>query len=60
MVSSVTGTEFDLASATDLLVRQLVSPVRWVAVVHRLRRLGVRQVDELAGTTLTAMMEAIR
>lgn len=60
VVSSVTGADFDPASASDLLMRQLVSPVEWVAVVHRLRQLGVRQVDELTGTTLTAMMAAIR
>jgi malonyl CoA-acyl carrier protein transacylase len=60
VVSSVTGTDFDPASAAELLTRQLVSPVEWVAVVHRLRRLGVTRVDELAGTTLTAMMGAVR
>lgn len=60
VVSSVTGTDFDPASAADLLSRQLVSPVEWVAVVHRLRRLGVTRIDELDGTTLTAMIGAVR
>ena len=60
VVSSVTGADFDAGSAADLLTRQLVSPVEWVAVVHRLRRLGVRRIDELGGTTLTAMIGAVR
>lgn len=60
VVSSVTGADFDPTSAVELLTRQLVSPVEWVAVVQRLRRLGVTRVDELAGTTLTAMMGAVR
>ncbi|WP_159104439.1 ACP S-malonyltransferase [Plantactinospora sp. BB1] len=60
VVSSVTGADFDPGSATELLTRQLVSPVEWVAVVHRLRRLGVTQVDELDGSTLTAMIGAVR
>jgi malonyl CoA-acyl carrier protein transacylase len=60
VVSSVTGTDFDPGCAAELLTRQLVSPVEWVAVVHRLRRLGVTQVDELEGTALTAMMGAVR
>ena len=60
VVSSVTGADFDSATAAELLTRQLVSPVEWVAVVHRLRRLGVRRIDELGGTTLTAMIGAVR
>lgn len=60
VVSSVTGADFDPASAAELLTRQLVSPVEWVAVVRRLRRLGLTRVDELEGNTLTAMMGAVR
>ncbi|MDW5322300.1 ACP S-malonyltransferase [Plantactinospora sp. KLBMP9567] len=60
VVSSVTGADFDPTFAAELLTRQLVSPVEWVAVVHRLRRLGVTQVDELEGSTLTAMIGAVR
>ena len=60
VVSSVTGADFDPAAGAELLTRQLVSPVEWVRVVHRLRGLGVTGIDELGGTTLTAMIGAVR
>jgi malonyl CoA-acyl carrier protein transacylase len=60
VVSSVTGEVVDPAAAKDLLTRQLISPVEWVRVTHRLRGLGVTRVDELDGSTLTTLMKGIR
>jgi [acyl-carrier-protein] S-malonyltransferase len=60
VISSITGDVFDPADAARLLTRQLVGPVDWVGVVHRLRELGVTAIDEVGGTTLTAMIRGIR
>lgn len=58
MVSAVDGSI--LATADDVrmaLTNQMLSPVRWVAVIERLRDLGVREIVEAGeGGTLVRML----
>ena len=62
MVSGVDGAI--LATADDVrqaLTNQMLSPVRWVAVIQRLRDLGVEEIFEAGeGGTLTRMLRDFR
>lgn len=60
VVSSVTATYFDDAKATELLSRQITSPVEWVDTVRTLRAEGAVSFDEANGRTLTALIGKIR
>lgn len=62
MVSAVDGSV--LATAEDVkmaLKNQMLSPVRWVAVIHRFAELGVDEIVEAgADGTLTRMLRDFR
>ncbi len=57
VVSNVTAeTAPDPAAIRDLLVRQLVSPVRWIECIQRMSALGVERFAELGpGRVLTGL-----
>ncbi|WP_030548323.1 ACP S-malonyltransferase, partial [Streptomyces albus] len=59
VMSSVSGTVFDPDQAVQLLSRQISRPVEWVRTVRALRAAGVRQFDEVGGTTLTDFIARI-
>jgi len=57
MVSGVDGAVLAKADDVRLALRdQMLSPVRWVAVVERLGALGVEEVVEAGGGTLVRML----
>lgn len=61
VVSNVTANPIsDPETAADLLVRQLTSPVRWVANVQAMRVAGAEQFVELGpGSVLTGLLKRI-
>ena len=57
MVSGIDGAILAKADDVRLALRdQMLSPVRWVAVVERLAALGVEEVVEAGGGTLVRML----
>ena len=57
MVSGMDGSVLAKADDVRLALRdQMLSPVRWVAVVERLAALGVEEVVEAGGGTLVRML----
>ena len=57
MVSGMDGAVLAKADDVRLALRdQMLSPVRWVAVVERLEALGVEEVVEAGGGTLVRML----
>jgi [acyl-carrier-protein] S-malonyltransferase len=57
MVSGMDGAVLAKADDVRLALRdQMLSPVRWVAVVERLDALGVEEVVEAGGGTLVRML----
>ena len=57
MVSGIDGVVLAKADDVRLALRdQMLSPVRWVAVVERLAALGVEEVIEAGGGTLVRML----
>jgi [acyl-carrier-protein] S-malonyltransferase len=59
VVSSITGERFDHRQAATLLGRQITGPVEWVRAVRTLRAAGVTHFDEIAGRTLTSLINSI-
>jgi malonyl CoA-acyl carrier protein transacylase len=59
VVSGVTGELFDPAEGSELLARQLSSPVEWVRAVTTLRTNGVTEFDEVNGQTLSSLLTRI-
>ena len=61
MVSGIDGAVLAKADDVRLALRdQMLSPVRWVAVVERLAALGVEEVVEAGGGTLVRMLRDFR
>jgi [acyl-carrier-protein] S-malonyltransferase len=57
MISGIDGAILARAGDVRLALRdQMLSPVRWVAVVERLKALGVEEVIEAGGGTLVRML----
>jgi [acyl-carrier-protein] S-malonyltransferase len=57
MVSGMDGAVLARADDVRLALRdQMLSPVRWVAVVERLASLGVEEIVEAGGGTLVRML----
>jgi [acyl-carrier-protein] S-malonyltransferase len=57
MVSGMDGALLARAEDVRLALRgQMLSPVRWVAVVERLRKMGVEEMIEAGGGTLVRML----
>jgi [acyl-carrier-protein] S-malonyltransferase len=57
MISGIDGAILAKADDVRLALReQMLSPVRWVAVVERLAALGVEEVVEAGGGTLVRML----
>ena len=57
MISGMDGTIVAKANDVRLALRdQMLSPVRWVAVVERIAALGVEEVVEAGGGTLVSML----
>ena len=58
MVSGMDGAVLAKADDVRLALRdQMLSPVRWVAVVERFASLGVEEVVEAGGGTLVRMLK---
>lgn len=61
MISGIDGAVLAKADDVRLALRdQMLSPVRWVAVVERLAALGVEEVVEAGGGTLVRMLRDFR
>lgn len=61
MISGIDGAVLAKADDVRLALRdQMLSPVRWVAVVQRLATLGVEEVVEAGGGTLIRMLRDFR
>ena len=61
MISGIDGSVLAKADDVRLALReQMLSPVRWVAVVERFAALGVEQVMEAGGGTLVRMLRDFR
>lgn len=61
MISGIDGAILARADDVRLALRdQMLSPVRWVAVVERLAALGVEEVVEAGGGTLVRMLRDFR
>ncbi len=61
MISGIDGAVLAKADDVRLALRdQMLSPVRWVAVVERLAALGVEEVVEAGGGTLIRMLRDFR
>jgi [acyl-carrier-protein] S-malonyltransferase len=57
MISGIDGAVLARAGDVRLALRdQMLSPVRWVAVVERLKSLGIEEVVEAGGGTLVRML----
>jgi [acyl-carrier-protein] S-malonyltransferase len=57
MISGMDGAIVAKANDVRLALRdQMLSPVRWVAVVERIAALGVEEVVEAGGGTLVSML----
>ncbi|MDP8926567.1 MAG: ACP S-malonyltransferase [Actinomycetota bacterium] len=61
MISGIDGSMLEKADVVRLALReQMLSPVRWVAVVERFAALGVVEVVEAGGGTLVRMLRDFR
>jgi len=61
MISGIDGAVLARSDDVRLALRdQMLSPVRWVAVVERLVALGVEEVVEAGGGTLVRMLRDFR
>jgi [acyl-carrier-protein] S-malonyltransferase len=61
MISGIDGSMLAKADDVRLALReQMLSPVRWVAVVERFAALGVVEVVEAGGGTLVRMLRDFR